>query len=54
VDIKGGRCVRLKQGKMSEETVYSDDPVQAATTWCAKGAERIHLVDLDGAVEETG
>lgn len=50
VDIKGGRCVRLKQGKMSEETVYSDDPVQAAMTWCSKGAERIHLVDLDGAV----
>jgi len=50
VDIKGGRCVRLKQGRMSEETVYSDDPVQTASTWCAKGAERIHLVDLDGAV----
>lgn len=50
VDIKGGRCVRLKQGRMSEETVYSDDPVQMAVTWCAKGAERIHLVDLDGAV----
>ncbi|MCU0594802.1 MAG: 1-(5-phosphoribosyl)-5-[(5-phosphoribosylamino)methylideneamino]imidazole-4-carboxamide isomerase [Desulfobacterota bacterium] len=50
VDIKGGRCVRLKQGRMSEETVYSDDPVQAAMAWCSKGAERIHLVDLDGAV----
>jgi phosphoribosylformimino-5-aminoimidazole carboxamide ribotide isomerase len=50
VDIKAGRCVRLKQGRMSEETVYSDDPVQMAVTWCAKGAERIHLVDLDGAV----
>ncbi len=50
VDIKGGRCVRLKQGRMSEETVYSDDPVRMAVTWCAKGAERIHLVDLDGAV----
>jgi phosphoribosylformimino-5-aminoimidazole carboxamide ribotide isomerase len=50
VDIKGGRCVRLKQGRMSEETVYSDDPVQTAKTWCSKGAERIHLVDLDGAV----
>jgi len=50
VDIKGGRAVRLKQGRMSEETVYSDDPVQMAATWCAKGAERIHLVDLDGAV----
>jgi len=50
VDIKGGRCVRLKQGRMSDETVYSYDPVQMAVTWCAKGAERIHLVDLDGAV----
>jgi phosphoribosylformimino-5-aminoimidazole carboxamide ribotide isomerase len=50
VDIKGGRCVRLKQGKMSEETVYADDPVQMARTWYSKGAERIHLVDLDGAV----
>jgi len=50
VDIKGGRCVRLKQGKMWEETVYADDPVRMAETWVAKGAERIHLVDLDGAV----
>ena len=50
VDIKGGQCVRLKQGRMSEETVYSHDPVQTAVTWCSKGAERIHLVDLDGAV----
>jgi phosphoribosylformimino-5-aminoimidazole carboxamide ribotide isomerase len=50
VDIKGSRCVRLKQGRMSEETIYSDDPVQASVTWCSKGAERIHLVDLDGAV----
>ena len=50
VDIKDGRCVRLKQGRMSEETVYSHDPVHVAGTWCSKGAERIHLVDLDGAV----
>lgn len=50
VDIKGGHCVRLKQGRMSEETVYSHDPVQTAMTWCSRGAERIHLVDLDGAV----
>jgi phosphoribosylformimino-5-aminoimidazole carboxamide ribotide isomerase len=50
VDIKGGQCVRLKQGRMSEETVYSHDPVETAMTWCSKGAERIHLVDLDGAV----
>lgn len=53
VDIKGGRCVRLRQGRMSEETVYSDDPVQMAGTWYSKGAERIHLVDLDGAVGGT-
>jgi phosphoribosylformimino-5-aminoimidazole carboxamide ribotide isomerase len=50
VDIKGGRCVRLRQGRMSEETVYSDDPAQVAVIWYSKGAERIHLVDLDGAV----
>jgi phosphoribosylformimino-5-aminoimidazole carboxamide ribotide isomerase len=50
VDIKAGRCVRLKQGRMTEETVYSDDPVDMAKVWCSKGAERIHLVDLDGAV----
>jgi phosphoribosylformimino-5-aminoimidazole carboxamide ribotide isomerase len=50
VDIKDGRAVRLRQGRMSEETVYSDDPVQMARTWYSKGAERIHLVDLDGAV----
>ena len=50
VDIKEGRCVRLKQGRMAEEKVYSDDPVQVAETWHSQGAERIHLVDLDGAV----
>jgi phosphoribosylformimino-5-aminoimidazole carboxamide ribotide isomerase len=50
VDIKSGRAVRLKQGRMSEETVYSDDPVQTAWIWHSKGAERIHVVDLDGAV----
>jgi len=49
VDIKDGRCVRLRQGKMAEETVYSDDPVRMAWAWYSKGAERIHLVDLDGA-----
>ena len=49
VDIKDGRCVRLRQGKMAEETVYSDDPAQMAWAWYSKGAERIHLVDLDGA-----
>ncbi len=50
IDLKGGRCVRLSQGRMDRETVYSDDPVQMARYWEAKGAERLHVVDLDGAV----
>jgi len=50
IDIKGGRCVRLKQGRMSEETIYSDFPEEMARKWFRLGAERIHLVDLDGAV----
>ena len=51
IDIKGGRCVRLKQGEMSKETVYSEVPEEMAVKWHEKGAERLHLVDLDGAVE---
>ncbi len=51
IDIKKGRCVRLKQGEMSKETVYSDSPLEMAVHWFECGAERIHLVDLDGAVE---
>ncbi|MBI3600296.1 MAG: 1-(5-phosphoribosyl)-5-[(5-phosphoribosylamino)methylideneamino]imidazole-4-carboxamide isomerase [Nitrospinae bacterium] len=51
IDIKGGKCVRLFQGKMEQETVYSDDPVSVAKKWEAEGAEFLHLVDLDGAVE---
>lgn len=51
IDIKGGRCVRLRQGRMSDETVYSDAPEAMAATWFEKGAERLHVVDLDGAVE---
>ena len=50
IDIKGGRCVRLFQGKMDKETVYSDDPVSVAKRWENEGAEFLHLVDLDGAV----
>jgi phosphoribosylformimino-5-aminoimidazole carboxamide ribotide isomerase len=52
VDIKGGRCVRLKQGKMDAETVFSDDPVAAAVRWDEAGAEIIHVIDLDGAVSK--
>ena len=51
IDLKGGRCVRLKQGRMSEETVFSDVPEEMAVKWCEKGAERLHVVDLDGAVQ---
>ena len=49
VDIKGGRCVRLLQGRFDKETVYSEDPVEMARRWEAGGAPRLHVVDLDGA-----
>lgn len=51
VDIRGGRCVRLVHGELDKETVYHDDPVEAALRWEAEGAGRIHLVDLDGAFQ---
>ena len=50
VDLKGGRCVRLRQGRMDDETVFSDDPAAMARKWAAMGAGRLHVVDLDGAV----
>ncbi len=50
IDIKDGRCVRLKQGDMTEETVFSEDPVGVAKHWLAQGARRLHIVDLNGAV----
>ncbi|MFP4033205.1 MAG: 1-(5-phosphoribosyl)-5-[(5-phosphoribosylamino)methylideneamino]imidazole-4-carboxamide isomerase [Desulfococcaceae bacterium] len=53
IDIKGGRCVRLLQGRMEDETVFSDDPAAMARRWAEAGAELIHIVDLDGAVEKT-
>ena len=49
IDIKGGRCVRLRQGRMDEETVFSNDPAGMAGRWLEQGAERLHIVDLDGA-----
>ncbi|MCL4800777.1 MAG: 1-(5-phosphoribosyl)-5-[(5-phosphoribosylamino)methylideneamino]imidazole-4-carboxamide isomerase [Burkholderiales bacterium] len=49
IDIKDGRCVRLKQGDMRSATVYSDDPVGMAEHWLAQGARRLHIVDLNGA-----
>jgi phosphoribosylformimino-5-aminoimidazole carboxamide ribotide isomerase len=49
IDILNGRCVRLVQGDYSRETVFSDDPVDVARRWVEQGADRLHLVDLDGA-----
>ncbi len=53
VDIKGGRCVRLYQGREDEETVFSEDPVAAALAWQEQGARMLHVVDLDGAFSGT-
>ena len=50
IDIKNGKCVRLKQGRMSDETIFSNKPEEMAKKWFDCGAERLHLVDLDGAV----
>src|SRR5439155_16120764 len=49
IDLLNGRCVRLRQGDYSRETVFSDDPAEVARKWVALGADRIHVVDLDGA-----
>ncbi len=49
IDLKDGKCVRLRQGRMDEETVFSDDPVAVAGRWAAAGARRLHIVDLNGA-----
>jgi len=49
VDLREGRCVRLREGRADAETVFSEDPVAMAERWAAAGAERLHVVDLDGA-----
>ncbi len=49
VDIKNGKCVRLLQGRMDDETIYSDDPAAMALKWAQIGAQLIHVIDLDGA-----
>ena len=51
IDIKDGRCVRLRQGRMDTETVFSEDPLSMARRWAEAGARRLHVVDLDGAVQ---
>jgi phosphoribosylformimino-5-aminoimidazole carboxamide ribotide isomerase len=50
IDIKDGRCVRLRQGQMDQETVYGENPVDMAKRWIEAGARRLHIVDLDGAI----
>ncbi len=51
IDLKDGKCVRLKQGRMEDSTVFSDDPVAMADRWVEAGARRLHIVDLNGAFE---
>ena len=51
IDLKDGRCVRLRQGDMRLETVYSDDPPAMAQQWERLGARLLHVVDLNGAIE---
>ncbi len=49
IDLRGGQCVRLRQGDYAQETVFSNDPAETARRWESAGASRLHLVDLDGA-----
>jgi phosphoribosylformimino-5-aminoimidazole carboxamide ribotide isomerase len=51
IDIKGGKCVRLQQGRAIDETVFGNDPVEMAQSWERQGARFLHVVDLDGAFE---
>jgi phosphoribosylformimino-5-aminoimidazole carboxamide ribotide isomerase len=51
IDLKDGKCVRLRQGRMDKDTVYSDDPVAMAEHWVEAGARRLHIVDLNGAIQ---
>jgi phosphoribosylformimino-5-aminoimidazole carboxamide ribotide isomerase len=51
IDLKNGQCVRLRQGRMEDATVFSDDPVAVAKRWVDEGAQRLHVVDLDGAMK---
>jgi phosphoribosylformimino-5-aminoimidazole carboxamide ribotide isomerase len=51
IDIRGGRAVRLRQGDFDQETVYNEDPLEAARAWAEAGARFLHVIDLDGARE---
>ena len=52
IDLRGGRCVRLAQGRATDETVYSENPVRVARRWYDEGAEMLHIVNLDGALSK--
>ena len=54
IDIRGGRCVRLTEGRFDAETVFADEPAEMALKWAGMGAEFLHLVDLDGALAGEG
>src|SRR5205809_1764663 len=54
IDLRDGLCVRLRQGRKSDVTVYNEDPVAVAKEFSSAGAEMIHVVDLDGAFREAG
>ena len=51
IDLQDNKCVRLKQGRFSDTTVFSDDPVSVAMRWVELGAKRLHIIDLDGAAK---
>ncbi len=54
IDLRGGRCVRLRQGDAAAETVFADDPTEAARRWASEGAKWLHVVNLDGALGQSG
>ena len=51
IDIRGGKCVRLTEGRFDQETIFADKPLEMAKQWVAQGAQYLHLVDLDGALK---
>jgi len=54
IDLRGGRCVRLLRGDLRAETVFAHDPVRAARRWALEGAQWLHVVNLDGALGQSG
>lgn len=54
IDLRGGRCVRLQQGNAAAETIFADDPAEAARRWASEGAQWLHVVNLDGALGQSG